>query len=191
MQRGQPFRKRFVRSGAARGFTLYELLVSLAIGSGVMTSATGLFGLVQEQRAAAAVNELIGHLNLARSEAIHRGTEVVVCASVDSQACADAGTDHTSWNGGYLAYVDSNDNGEFDAADTALRVVAGVGGELNVKTSKHRTKITFQPSGLAAGSTITFAFCDRRGASGARYVTVQNGGRARVSRMTTSSVQCT
>lgn len=171
------------------GFTLHELLVSLAIGGSVTTGAAGLHDFVQEHRSAAAVNELVGHLSLARSEAIKRGVEVVVCASKDGAGCADADDDYTRWDG-YLAYVDGNDNGSLDAADTALRFAVAKSGDLAVRTSAHRRKVTFQPSGLSPGSTITFAFCDRRGAHGARYVTVQNGGRARLSRTTTSSVRC-
>lgn len=171
------------------GFTLHELLVSLAIGGSVTAGAAGLYDFVQEHRSTAAVNELVGHLSLARSEAVKRGVEVVVCASKDGEECADADDDYTPWDG-YLAYVDGNDNGNLDAADTLLRFAVVKNGDLAARTSTHRRKVTFQPSGLAPGSTITFAFCDRRGARGARYVTVQNGGRARVSRTTNSSVQC-
>lgn len=171
------------------GFTLYELLVSLVIGGGASASAAGLYGFAQEHRSVAAVNELVGHLNLARSEAIKRGVEVIVCASADGGECADADDNYTWWDG-YLAYVDENDNGHLDTTDTPLRFAVAKNGDLTVRTSTHRTKVTFQPSGLSPGSTVTFAFCDRRDARGARYVTVQNGGRARVSRTTTSSVQC-
>ena len=173
-----------------RGFTLQELVVSLAIGSGVTTGATGAYVMVQETKLTAAVNELVTHLNLARSEAVTRGEEVVVCPSADAKTCADAGADNTWWTSGYLVYVDANDNGALDATDTIVRVTSGTQRDLTVKSSRHRAKVTFQPTGLAGGSTITFAFCDSRGASGARYVTVQNGGRARVSSTTASTVRC-
>lgn len=173
-----------------RGFSLYDMLITLSIGSTLTVGAVGLRSIVQENNMAAAVNTLLAHLSLARSEAIKRSVEIVVCPSRNGETCDDASADDTRWSSGYLVFADENNDGERDADEPIIHMESARTTDLTVKTSKHRMKVTYQPSGLAGGSTITFAFCDERGAAHARYVTIQNAGRARVSRTTTSTTHC-
>ncbi len=174
----------------ARGFSIYDTIVTLAISSVLGVGAVGLHSVVKENNMAVGVNTMIGHLNLARSEAIRRGMEVVMCPTRDGVNCDDPAADQTWWTHGYLLYADANNNGRRDADEPVIRVEHSYRSVLAVKTSKYRSKVTYQPTGLAGGSTITFAFCDNRGPAHARYVTVQNAGRARVSRTTTSDTRC-
>lgn len=172
-----------------RGFTLQELVVSLAIGSGVTTGATGMYAMVQETKLTAAANEVAAHFNLARSEAITRGHEVVICASSDGHECA-TGKGFISWQDGYLIYADTDNDGARDADEPVLRVHNGHGSGIGVRSNR-RGKLTFQPTGLSPGSPITVAFCGASGPNQERYVIVQNGGRARVARESDSDVRCT
>ena len=172
------------------GFSLYDMLITLGIGSALTVGAVGLRSIVQETNMVTAVNTLMAHLSLARSEAIKRRVEIVVCPTRNGETCNDASADHTWWSAGYLVFADQNDNGERDADEPIIHMESASKSDLAVKTSKHRIKVTYRPSGLAGGSTITFAFCDGRGAEHARYVTIQNAGRARVSRTTASDIRC-
>ncbi|MFP5348620.1 MAG: GspH/FimT family pseudopilin [Gammaproteobacteria bacterium] len=171
-----------------RGFTLQELVVSLAIGSGVTTGATSLYTLVQDTKLTTAANELVAHMNLARSEAIMRGHEIVLCASGGGSECAQGGGS-VSWQNGYQIYANTDNDSARDANESTLRVHNGYGSGIAVRSNRGG-KLTFKPTGVSPGSTITVAFCGTGGRKQERYVVVQNGGRARVAQRSDSNVRC-
>ncbi len=64
-----------------RGFTLLELIVTLAVAAIVLTIAVPSFqGLIESDRSTSRANDLVRTLNLARSEAITRSADVTVAA---------------------------------------------------------------------------------------------------------------
>lgn len=174
----------------ARGFTLHELLITLLIAGILVTASAGVYGMLQENHKTVAANELVTHLNFARSEAIKRRTQIRMCASKNEATCLIPDADFAYWQYGWLIYADANDNGEPDAAEI-IRVQPNLGGGFVIRTATSRSEIVYQPTGMSAGSPATFAVCDTRGPKFARYVTISNTGRARISRTTTSSVRCT
>lgn len=63
-----------------RGFTLLELLVTLAVAAIIMTIAIPASArLIQDVRVTVSVNRLVAALHLARSEAVRRGERVSLC----------------------------------------------------------------------------------------------------------------
>ena len=163
-----------------RAFSLYDALVTLTVVSTLTTVAVPSFQqLTTGQRMAGAVNSLITALHLARSEAIKRGERATLCPSATGRECRNGGANGVVWEEGYLLYIDRNGNREFDADETAVRVFGAVEG-LRIR-SVHRDQVTYQPNGMASGSTITITFCDKRGRGDPRAVIVSNSGRPRTS----------
>lgn len=172
-----------------RGFTLQESLVSLFIGGTLITGGTSLYATLQESSKTAAANDLVSHLNLARSEAIKRHSRATVCPSQDQLTCLEPSAEHAFWQSGWLVYADENSNGKPEAAEI-IRVHQPLSRTTVIRTSRERDQVTYQPTGTAGGSTITFAVCDTRGSQSARYVILSNSGRARVSKASTSEIHC-
>ncbi|MEX0707723.1 MAG: GspH/FimT family pseudopilin [Woeseia sp.] len=82
-----------------KGFTLYELMVTLAVGAVIVSfGVPGFSSMVQNNRAVTHSNDLITALNLGRSEATRRGVAVQVCSSTDGATCSGS----TDWSTGWI-----------------------------------------------------------------------------------------
>lgn len=90
--------------GEVRGFTLVELAVTLAVAAILLAIATPSFAeLLRRNRLAAANNELVTALQVARAEALRRGRPVAVCASADQRSCAGS----KDWATGWVVFEDN------------------------------------------------------------------------------------
>ena len=165
------------RRSPQRGVTLYEALVTMTV-AGVLATVgiPSLQALLANTRLTTATNTLLAALATTRSEAIKRGQRVVLCPSSDYRSCTDA----SDWHVGYVLYVDNNNSSDLNPGEPVLRVFDGLTG-VTVLSSVYRDHVTYQPSGLAYGSNLSFAVC-ARGAAAGRAVVVSNTGRARVAR---------
>lgn len=114
-------RVRHPGGSAGRGFTVVELVVTLAVAAIVLATAVpSLATMVRNNRLAAASNELVTALQLARAEATRRGRPVSLCSSDDGATCA-ASTQ--GWAGRrWLVFQ--------DAASSGAPVTGGAGFEL-------------------------------------------------------------
>jgi type IV fimbrial biogenesis protein FimT len=144
------------------------------------TAAPAMQSVVYEQRLTAYVNELLGDLQLARSEAIRRAASVTLCKSNTGQAC----TTDSDWHEGWLLFSDENENGRIDAGESILRIRQSLEGRVTLAFGAFGPGsgryITYQSTGMSRQNG-TFTFCGARGAGSARAVIVSSGGRARIS----------
>lgn len=163
------------------GFTLLELLVTIAVVAILTVWAVPGFGnMIQESRRAAANNELITTLTYARTIAISRRVPVIVCkstnATTSTPTCSTSGTDY--WDSGWFAYVDNNGNGSFDSGtDEVIRAHESLISGITLRgNTAFANQIAFSSAGITANGT--FAICDKRGwPNGARAIDVKLGGR--------------
>jgi len=106
------------------GFTFLELMVTIGVASILMALAVPSFqSLLASSKLTATTNTLVFSLQMARSEAIKRGTPTGVCtsnSSLDSDATCSAGS---GYEGGWIAYVDDNNNGTRDGSEEIIMAV--------------------------------------------------------------------
>lgn len=172
---------------AARGFTLIELMIVLAIIA--VMAGTGLPAMTSTIRSVqltTASNDLLWSLFLARSEAIKRKTRVVVCKSADGLTCAQAG----GWQQGWLVFQDQDNDGLHDNGEAVLQRGAPLAADMKVTGNLNVARyVSYAPTGttkLVGGSfqagTITLCRQSLEPAD-ARQIIVSSSGRPRVQKV--------
>lgn len=159
---------------ATRGFTLIELLVTLAVAAILLTVAIPNFQtFLMNSRMASQANDLITAFNMARSEAVKRAANVMVCAGT---SCTVAG----SWMQGWIVA---------DAAGNPIRVQQALGGASMLSPGADvANTITFTSDGrttiptTATVASTTLTLCPPAPASvQGRAIQIERTGRTRVS----------
>jgi type IV fimbrial biogenesis protein FimT len=98
LQRGVP------RVAVLQGFTLVELMVTLAVAAVLaMVAVPGMTQLFRSARLSTQTDQLVSALNLARLEAVKRRSTVQVCGPASVTDCADVET--ADWNNGWVVMV--------------------------------------------------------------------------------------
>ena len=158
----------------ARGLTLIELMITLAISSILITGVAPSFSAsVKNSRMVTQLNDLHTAFSLARSEAINRNTSVTVCRSATSTSCAGV------WQDGWIVFVDEDSDGSVDNGDEIINVHGALPNDSTLVSEQ--AQVIYASSGLAVpGSNSTFTFCDARGATKAKGIIIGTTGRPRL-----------
>jgi type IV fimbrial biogenesis protein FimT len=178
-----------------RGFTLYELLITLLVVGIVLTVGIPSFrDFTQNSRITGTANDLHSSFLLARSEAARSKSPITICASADPFGAALC--DGAAFDGGWIVFVDLNgDIQRAGAGENVLRAHPPVDAAINISTNAAADYFGFAPTGLGRGdvgglpAVQTAVICDTRGniraaggMSAARFLVVTPIGRATVLR---------
>ena len=161
----------------ACGFTLYELMITLAIIGILATGAVAAGDFLQRNGITAQINTLFTDMSLARSEAIKRSERVVICKGTGSAACATT----AAWNNGWTVFVDLDADDTLDAAEPVLRAQPPAPAQPVMYAPSGNTNKTFlryKADGFAWPSG-RFVVCSADRAY-AKAIIVWHTGRARV-----------
>lgn len=157
----------------ARGFTLIELIVTLAVAAVFVAIAVPSYrATINRNSVATQVNDFLAAMNYARSEAITRGLVVRMCKSSDGANCASSG----GWQQGWLIYTDV-DNDKKPASTDILRITKALGGGTTMLGNANvDDDIRFDANGFALGNNGTIFACDSEG-DNLTNITIASSGR--------------
>ncbi|HZD51803.1 MAG TPA: GspH/FimT family pseudopilin [Woeseiaceae bacterium] len=163
--------------GYARGYSLLELVMTIALAALILALGLPSFGsLVADKRLVAETNALFHAFHLARKASIARRRAVSLCPGTDSSGC----TASTDWSAGWILFVnrDRDDPPQVDAGEPVLETH---GVDERVRIVANRRGFTLRSTELRA-TNGTLVVCDRTGRAEARALVVSYTGRPRAAR---------
>lgn len=171
------------RSGNARpgtrGFSLIEVLVVMAIAAVLLgVGVPNLQQYIITSRLASASNEFFTALNVARSEAVRRGAQVVLVTN--------GAANSRDWTPGWTMFVDTDRDSALSAGEEVIRVGAALEAPMTMFGSANfGTSVGFDTSGRLTNAGGTFVICNGTalvadGQARSRAVILNSAGRARV-----------
>lgn len=151
-----------------KGFTLYELMVTVAIAGIVMAvGVPNMIAYSQNSRMTSIANDFHGAFHYARSEASRAKTFITICASDDSmESSPSCGGD---WTDGYIVFLDLDGDVATGVGETILRAVPAMPDGVSFKAVDDAKYFGFAGTGLGRGKVgdedalSQVVMCDDRG----------------------------
>ncbi len=142
-------------TGIRSGFTLIELVVTMAVLAIVVTiAAPSVQGIMQRSRLVSTTNDLVSALMTARSEAVKRGGAVTVCKTGNPDAASPSCNAGANWSDGWIVFADDGVRGTVDGGDTMLKIQQpeSANGPTVTPSASFSNAITYSAAGSAVSN---------------------------------------
>jgi type IV fimbrial biogenesis protein FimT len=160
-----------------RGFSLFELVMTVALAALVLALGVPSFGgIVANNRLKVEVDALFHAVHLARKSSIVRRRVVTLCPSPDGRSC-EPGLD---WSKGWIMFVNT-DRDQPAVRDENEPVLQHHPVDEQARIMSNRKSFSLRSTQQRA-TNGTLVFCDRSGRGTARALVVSYTGRPRVTR---------
>lgn len=161
------------------GFTLIELIATLTIAAILIGVAIPAFtDFLNNTKIKSQTLTLRATLHFARESAVNQTKTVTVCPTLKGEQC------HKNWSHSYMAFIDENENRQFDANDTVLSVkqVSDPNIKLRWRAFRKKTSLQWLDTGITNQQNGSFEYCYQNNPKYARALVISKSGRIRVSK---------
>ena len=165
------------------GFTLFELLITLAISAIVLLIALPNFNdLMQRSRILTASQELQDAISLSRSTAVSTNSRTVLEAK------------NNQWHNGWTLFIDTDGDGNLSEKDTTVRVGEKKKGILTEASQPMNSYISFIGTGMSRQKSTSstgailaghIKICPEKKGGGHKLI-LSGGGRTRLEKLSGS-----
>lgn len=139
-----------------KGFTLYELLVCVALTCAVTWSIGALGQVVAKQRLQTTHSELATLITMARWQAMNHSRRVTLCPLQDHGRC------QLPWSGTLTNFIDSNGNRALDPDEEIIAsITLPTHMTLTWRGMRPTHSLHFSGNGMTFVSNGTFTLCQR------------------------------
>jgi len=156
-----------------RGFTMIELVVTMIVAALIAAFVIpNIRVVIKDSRISTQINDLKADFNYARSEAVKRRSDDMVCQSTNGTDCIGAAGD---WKDGRLIFVDKDKDRVVSNGDIVLRYRGAVGGADRSLKVDVTDPVVFLQTGGTTGPR-TFTICDEQGTGKGKQLSLSQTG---------------
>ena len=160
-----------------QGFTLYELLLTLALLAVLLGTAVPAFGIyIAKSRQSVEINALFHAVHRARKASIMRRKVVSICPTPDGLQCGSM----ADWSTGWLLF-ENTDADSPPRVDADEPVLATHPVDAGIEIAANRRGFTLRAT-VRRATNGTLIVCDRTGRAAPRALVVSYTGRPRIAR---------
>jgi len=162
-----------------KGFTLLELLVTLAIASILLSvGVPGFRSVIMDSRLVRDSNQFVGSINLARSAAVRFQRSATVCTSANFNAVLPSCSGSSDWSQGWVVWVDKDRDGAIDANEV-LSVQEPID-SMTTFSATNAALFSYDARGFGSSPADELMMCDNRSGETGRRIRVNAAGRTHV-----------
>jgi type IV fimbrial biogenesis protein FimT len=163
------------------GFTLIELIITIAIASILFGTALPNFSeFLDRRKVTSNLHSLAEVIQLSRSTAVNENRRVTLCPTSDGETC------NNIWSEGFLSFIDIDGDRAFDPEDTQLYVSITHDEKLAIKWRAfgRRSSLQWLETGITNHQNGSFELCYDNNPKHARALILTKAGRMRYSKDT-------
>lgn len=137
-----------------RGFTLFEILIVLAVTAILISLVTpNFYAFSAQSKSKATIQKLSGLVKLARNKAVNHQSSILLCPSENGLVCGE------NWQEGVLIFEDQNNDKQLNTTENLVHFQSPLIENGSIRWSALHNYLSFSGEGISGNSAGSFIYC--------------------------------